>query len=504
MRATVTIHSGHIRGEVSPLIYGQYAEHVADCVYPGIWDGDSPQADDLGLRRDVQAAARELAVPVVRWPGGCFADTYHWQDGIGPRERRPVRRNWHWNELEGNQLGTDEFLRWCERIGAEPYVNLNLGTGTLDEALRWIDYCTGTEDTADVLRRKDNGRSEPYCARLWGIGNETWGSWEAGNLPADRYARICANWADFIKRYQPSAHLVGVGSAEAGDPGWDRTVLDTAGRYLDYLSNHVYAYSVDRSTGAEYLPVVFTAVYVEARLRAMADTLARYDHPIRIALDEWNIRHYEPTESGGHRLNRAGPRNVQDAIFAAGVLNAMLRMSPVVGMANYVFLVNGNAIVNVRGEQLVRTTLYQVFRRYREWMRGSTVELDVQGPGLETPLPQAGEPGHEPVLDGLPPRSGYLDAVATVDGDALAVSLVNRHPDSELTVRVNGAGQLREAWTLTHEDVYAANDFDAPERVLPVETPIPEGTREWRCPPHSVTLLRGTVRRKSRTATKSG
>lgn len=498
VRAEVIVRQDGTDNEISPLIYGQYLEHVDDCIYPAVCDPGSPVSDARGLREDVQDVATELGVPVVRWPGGCFADVYHWQDGVGPSAQRPLRRNWHWGGTESNQFGTDEFLSWCERIGAEPYLNLNLGTGTLDEALRWLDYCLGTRETAEVRARMAGGRREPYRVELCGIGNETWASWEAGAFDTHGYARTLANWADFVRRYAPNTSVLGVGSQEGADPAWDRAVLDAAGEHLNYLTNHLYGYSVDRVSGAEYFGIVFTPVYVEARLRAMADVLATYQRggrsaPVRIALDEWNIRHYQEDGAGGFELNRSSPRTVQDAIFVAGVLNAMIRMAPVVGMANYVFLVNGNGVLNVRGDRLVKTTLYHVFQRYRQWMRGMRLDVDVRCPSIVTPNPYADRPGYIPELGGLPPRSNYLDVAAAQDGERISLALVNRHPTEPLTVSMTGAGTLRESWTLTHDDVYAVNDFDTPERVVPREGWVDPGTSTWQCPPHSVTLLRGTV-----------
>lgn len=495
LRADVTIDPRHRLGEISPWIYGQYLEHVADpCIYPGVSDPESSRADADGLRSDVIAASTELGVPFIRWPGGCFADVYHWEDGIGPASQRPVRRNWHWGGLESNRFGTDEFLRWCERVGAEPYINLNLGTGTLLEALRWIDYCCGAEDTADVLQRKQNGRSAPYRVPVWGVGNETWGDHEAGALDAKDYANRLANWARFIKQNRPDTMIAAVGSSAGDDPEWDRVVLETAGSRIDYLTNHVYGHSLDRRSGAEYLNVAFSPTYVEARLRAMADLLAYADAPIKLALDEWNIRHYAADDDGRHRLVRTSPRNVQDAIFAAGVFNAMIRLSPTVAMANYVFLSNGHGCLMVRGDDVVKTTLYYVFKQYREWLRGVAVDVDVRSPGIPTPMPMTGAPNNRPNLAGMPARSNYLDVAAALDGEQLAVSLVNRHPDTSIDTRIAGAGRLLESWTLTHDDIYATNDFGAPNRVLPTTVPLTEGTEALRCPPHSVTLVRSSLR----------
>ncbi|HZG77805.1 MAG TPA: alpha-L-arabinofuranosidase C-terminal domain-containing protein, partial [Paenibacillus sp.] len=393
MKSTVVIKPNRTLGAISPYIYGQYFEHLEDCIYPSVWDDRSPHADESGLRKDVIRAAAELAAPVVRWPGGCFADLYHWEDGIGPGEERPVRRNWHWGGLESNRFGTDEFLRWCELTGADPYVNFNLGTGTLDEALRWMDYCIGTEPTKDALQRAANGREKPYDVKLWGIGNETWGPWEAGQMDAEAYAKRLANWCEFVRKAQPDAGILAVGSEDAGDPEWDRAVLETAGKYIDYLTLHTYACSIDRSSGEEYYPVVFTADYMASRMRKMRDVILaaaeRTGRPIRISVDEWNIRHYVKDEAtSGYKLFRRSPRTMQDAVFVAGVLNAMVRLSPHVGMANYVFLVNGNGVMNVDGERVVRTPLYHVFRQYALWMRGEAVEVAVDGPMREAPPPQ--------------------------------------------------------------------------------------------------------------------
>lgn len=512
MRATVRVDAASPIGAVSPLIYGQYVEHVADCVYPGIWvdpaagddpalrDEDSGHAEEHGFRADVLEAAREAHVPLVRWPGGCFADVYHWRDGVGPREQRPVRRNWHWGGTESNSFGTDEFLTWCEQVGAAPYITVNLGTGGLDEALRWVDYCNGTEPTADVQRRRASGRDEPYGVRLWGIGNETWGAWEAGHLGAEDYARELANWARFLTGYDPAASVVAVGSCEGREPGWDEVVLETAGGHVEHLSIHLYGCSTeprsteprstDDSDGEQYLRVAFTPVYFETRMRAMLARIRRRSDEIRLALDEWNIRHYR-SDDGGYALDRASPRTLQDAVFAGGVLNALIRLGPDVSMANHVFLVNGNAILNTCGEQLVRTPLYHLFRQYRAWMRGTALPTEVDGPTVATPTPLAEDPDHEPETGDLPPRSSYVDAAATRDEDGgVSIALINRHPEEAVRVSLElpEGCHPRTAWTLSHDVVHAANDRENPDRVTPRVNGFTGGTRT--CPPHSVTLVR--------------
>jgi len=496
MRSTVAAYPDRKLGAISPYIYGQYFEHLEDCIYPSVWDDTSPYADDLGLRKDVIEAAADLAAPVVRWPGGCFADLYHWEDGVGPGAERPVRRNWHWGGTESNRFGTDEFLRWCEKVGTEPYVNFNLGTGTLDEALRWMDYCIGTAPTKEVLARRANGREAPYDVKFWGIGNETWGSWEAGRMSAGAYAEKLANWCEFVRKYQPDAKILAVGSEDAGDPDWDRTVMERAGSYIDFLTLHTYACSIDRSTGVEYYPVVFTADYMETRMRKMLDTIRKTSsstgRPVRISVDEWNIRHYVKEESkGGYKLYRRSPRTLQDAIFVAGVLNAMIRLSPHIGMANYVFFINGNGVMNVNEHTVVRTPLYHVFRQYARWMKGDAVEVRVDGPKRLAPAPQIRHP-HCPIPEDYEAGEvSFVDAAASLSDEELRLSLVNRHQTEAITVELAVPENYVavSAWTLHHDELYASNDFSTPERIVPAPCELEPGTREWVCPAHSVVLL---------------
>lgn len=472
-------------------------EHLDDCIYPSVWDDSSPLSDETGLRKDVVEALRQLSVPVVRWPGGCFADIYHWEDGVGPRTKRPVRRNWNWGGLESNQFGTDEFINWCRQIGAEPYINVNLGSGTLVEALRWIDYCNGTLESQDVLNRKANGRAEPYGVKYWGIGNETWSSWEVGQMDADSYARTLKNWLHFIQQNEPDAELLAVGSSGGRDPSWDRKVLETAGNQFHYLTTHLYAYSVDREQGKEYYPIVFSPVYFRQSLEQMLKTVdeceLRTDREMRLAMDEWNIRHFVQVGENNYRLLRNSPRNLQDALFAAGILNMMIQLSPRIGMANYVFLINSNGVMNVSPSRIVKSPLFYVFQQYARWMQGTAVESVVNSPECIAPLPQLNHPlrrSHYP-----PKKVGYLDSAAACHDDGtLVLSLINRHQSESMHVKLvlpDGYG-AKEQWTLHHSNIYAANDMTNPDQVIPVTERIQEKVETIACPAHSLILVRCT------------
>lgn len=452
-RAVITL-ADPAAAVIDPGIYGQYFEHVEDCVDPGL-------IDDGGLREDVITAAADLGVPVVRWPGGCFADTYHWQDGIGPAADRPVRRNWHWGggHLERNRFGTDEFLDWCRRAGAEPYVNVNLGTGDLIEALRWLNYCNGAEPTTDVLARRANGREEPWNVRYWGIGNETWGSWEAGCSTVPEYAAKLANWAEFFKRYDPDLKIIAVGSHAGEDPAWDSTVLDRAGSWIDLLSIHLYGAAVIGREATERDSVIFAPAFLEKRIGDLAGLLRADGGRVGIAMDEWNIRHYRETEDG-FRLDRSSPRNGADALFAAGVFHAMIRNADLVTMANYVFLVNGNGVINARDGRVELTALYQVFRAYRTLIQGTPLSIMVDGPRRGTPPLVSGAPDRPVDPAELPADLPVVDAVATSHDGVRRLAVINRS-DQPVEVMIDGdSGRWRRRTTfaidLTDERLLAA------------------------------------------------
>jgi alpha-N-arabinofuranosidase len=498
-RATVSVDLRRVVGTADPMIFGQYLEHVEPvdaCIYGAILDEGSPLADPAGIRQDVVAAVRELRAPVVRWPGGCFADIYHWEDGVGPRERRPARRNWHWGGLETNRFGTDEFLGWCEATGAVPYVNFNLGTGTLDEAVRWLDYCNGREPTREVDRRRAHGRDDPYGVPLWGIGNETWGDWEAGRMGAHEYAATLRNWAQFLRKVDPTARFLGVGSMEAKDAAWDLAVLQTAGHLIDYLTVHMYGHTIQSvDADDEYYPTVTFPVFFEERLRQLAALIdgatgrVQRETPLRISLDEWNIRHLvQDEESGKPVLKRSSPRTLQDAVFAAGVFHAMLRLAPRVGMGCYVFLLNGNGVLLVRPEGVVKTPLFHLFRAYRERLPPVVLDADVVSEEFVTAVRQG--VSHETATRSV----AYVDAVVTRDAasNKLGLAVINRHRREEATLRVVpegfGCGPAAAVWELFHPDVRAANTIGWPDQVRPGRRTI-TWTGEVSVPPHSVSIF---------------
>ncbi|MCL2742145.1 MAG: hypothetical protein FWE70_08625 [Oscillospiraceae bacterium] len=495
MVAKVRVDPNERIGVISPLIYGQFLEHAKDFIYPSLWDDASPHSDEVGLRRDVTEAVRELGTTVIRWPGGSYADYYRWEDGVGPRERRPLTRNWNSGGLERNAFGTDEFLRFCELTNAAPYINANLGTGTMMDALRWLDYCNGGQGTPEVLLRREGGHRDPYAVTYWGIGNETWAGWEAGQMDAAHYARTLRGWAQAMRRHSPYIKVLGVGSNVFVDGSWDDEVLGSAADMIDYLTIHQYGYSVDRKGGGEFDSVAYAPAVFAQNFRKMLDRVQPHNtrtHCIRLALDEWNTRHFNRMPDGTLVLDHHSPRCLQDAVFAAGVLNVMVRLSPHVGMANYVLLLNGNGTLHVHREGVVKTPLYHVFRHFAERMRGWAVATAVEGDGRKVPEPQMMWPGTKPAYDAE--YVTVLDAAAALDDGSLTLSLINRSLTEGIRVMLEMPDGVKHKalshWQLAHGDVYAYNDVYRPDEVRPetadldVTDETPEDT--WVVPPHSV------------------
>lgn len=501
-KASVTVDAGKGYGAIDPAIYGQYLEHVEEkdeCIYPAIWDDKSPKSDAMGLRKDVIEVAKDMGVPVVRWPGGCFADVYHWELATGPRDKRPVVPNKHWGGNESNQFGTDEFLTWSEKVGNEAYINVNLGSGTLDEALGWLEYCHGSAETAQGKRRAANGRKEPYKVPYWGIGNETWGTWETGHMDAKSYAPKLAEWAAVMKKQDPSIKVLGVGSQAAKDAEWDKEVLSKAGHLLDYLTLHVYGSSILGQEG-NYQNVVFTPELMDVRIKRMAKAIDEmkaqvgYKNDVKISIDEWNIRRFITVKGSFHdRLRRRDPRDVADTLFVAGFFNAMLKNADRVSMANYVFLVNGHAPLLVNESGVLKTPLFHVFKEYAATMTGDSLEVKVDAPlakittvsgGYEKPikLPQ------EMIAKGLP----WLDAASAKRKDGtIVISLINRHEkdDAEVGLNLPEGYRVTRAWTLGGDDKHASNDFANPEKIVPVVEDVKEKVASWNCKPGRVVLL---------------
>ena len=414
----VTIDPARPLGQLDRRMFGGFVEHLGRCIYGGLYDEGSPLADARGFRTDVLALLRDLRVGALRWPGGNFASNYHWADGIGPADARPRRPELAWGAEESNRFGTDEFLAYCAELGTEPFLCLNMGTGTLAEALDWIEYCNGSGDTAWARRRRENGQAEPYGVRLWALGNEMYGDWQVGALSAEEYVATATRWARAIRRLDPDLTLVSCGMSGWDD--WDRKVIDGLAGLADLHSLHLYTGSGD------YWTNVLQPLQADRAIRWTAALIERavYDQNLprtpRIAYDEWNV--WYRTDDGMLEERY----DFSDALAVGTYLNIFTRHCRWVRLANLAQLVNVIAPVVTTPQAAVTQPIYYPIALHAQGALDLAADVHVSGPTVSPA--GLGRDSRWPLrLAGLGPF-GLVDAAATVSTDRrkLAVTLVNR------------------------------------------------------------------------------
>jgi alpha-L-arabinofuranosidase len=434
-------------GRLDRTVFGGFVEHLGRCIYGGIYDEGSPLSDERGFRQDVLALLRELRLGVLRWPGGNFVSNYHWPDGIGPAASRPRRPELAWGAEESNRFGTDEFLGYCAELGTEPYICLNMGTGSLTEALAWVEYCNGAGATAWAQRRRDNGRDEPYGVRYWGLGNEMYGDWQVGALTAEEYVREATRWARAIKLLDPDAVLVSCGMNGWND--WDRVVIDALAPLVDLHSLHIYTGSDDYWTNVLQPHQAERAIRCARSLIERAAYIKKIARPPRIAYDEWNV--WFRTDDGALEERYTFP----DALAVATYLNIFVRNCRWVAMANLAQMVNAIAPVVTTAQAAVTQPIYYPVLLHAQAALANAADVHVDGP-VVSPLRGEHHSRWPHRVADLGPFS-LVDAAATASEDRrrLALTLVNRSPDqpenTEIVLRdlvFDGAAEIR---TLTAE-----------------------------------------------------
>jgi alpha-N-arabinofuranosidase len=493
--ARIAVDRHRVRGTIDPRIYGQFVEHVGRAIYGGVFEPGSPLSDAEGYRADVLELARELGPTVLRWPGGNFASGYHWRDGIGPVAHRPVRRDLAWGALEPNTFGTEEFLEYCRRLGAEPYLNLNLSTGTVDEALSWLEYCNGSDPLPEVVQRRQGPHPAPHGVPVWGLGNENYGWWQHGHSTAADYAAAAREWAKLLHWADPSIALVAVG---APDPDWNWTVLKALSPFADYLSLHFYW----RGDGDEYHEVLSGPARAEQEIEAAwgmaraaaAATAGR--RPLRIAVDEWGVWYRagipdQVVTEGLPALLRQGfsarsgvdtrfeePFDLKDALTVASWLHVLWRHPEKVGLATQAQMVNVIAPIHAHAGGVVRHTVFHPLAVARREAGPVALDVLVQA---ETEVAAPGYPGGS-----LP----AVDAGGTIDPSTgrIHLSVVNRERDEEVVVCIDGVGGRARRIELWHEDPMAGNDPAHPDRVTTAEEVV-DVDGPLHLPPHSHTTL---------------
>ena len=338
-RARIKIDIERQVGDIDKLIYGNFVEHLGRCIYGGLYDPGSPLSDKNGFRKDVIQATKELKVPIVRWPGGNFVSGYHWEDGIGPKVQRPVRMDLAWGYRENNSFGTDEYIDWCREVQTEPYFCVNLGTGTMDEARNWVEYCNIEKGTYYSDLRIKNGHPQPHKVIYWGLGNEMDGSWQMGHKNAEDYGKFALETAKLMKGIDKNIKIIASGSSNYGGDwiNWNRTILDYLKDQADYISLHNYTgnrsnnyYEYMASTGFAEKAIKITEGIIQSEL-----SKSHRKEPVYIAFDEYNVWYRAKGEEGNEEIY-----NLEDALVVASYLNMFVRNAKSVKMANMAQLVN--------------------------------------------------------------------------------------------------------------------------------------------------------------------
>jgi alpha-N-arabinofuranosidase len=496
--ATIGIDLERRLGTVDRRIFGNFIEHLGRCIYGGVFEEGSRLSDARGFRQDVLEAVRPLRVPILRWPGGNFVSGYHWLDGVGPRGDRPRRRDLAWLADESNRFGTDEFIQYCRALNTEPYICVNMGSGTMDEAQAWVEYanCTGNTHWADLRRR--HGHAEPYGVKYWGLGNEMYGAWQIGVLDAENYVKRARTFAMVMKRTDPSIKLVSCG--QNGWNQWDQIVLEGLAPIIDYHSIHLY-------TGhSDYYVNVFQPHQAERAIRICESTIERVRYnqripdPISIAFDEWNV--WYRTRSAEDRVTGIEERyDLADALAVATYLNIFIRFCRIVRIANFAQLVNAIAPIFTNREGLFLQTIYHPLRLYAEHTREIALDVYVDSETHTlSPAQEEGGIGRRFQIADLGPFR-FLDASATCDpaGRQVTLAVINRDKDRPhtATIRFTGGAAMSgiDVAEVSGPEPSATNSFDRPDAVGVREHRMRTGGSqvEYAFPPHSLSMLQLTM-----------
>jgi alpha-N-arabinofuranosidase len=489
--ARVTLDNERTIGAISPYLFGGFAEHMGRCVYGGLYDPGSSQADERGFRRDVQEALREMRLSILRYPGGNMLSGYDWLDGVGPKELRPRRRELAWQSVDTNQFGTNEFVAYCRATGIEPMLGVNLGTGTIKEAAALVEYCNAPTGTRYSDLRAAHGYAAPHNIRYWCVGNEMDGPWQIGHLEAGEYGRKARETAKIMRMVDPDLKLVVCGSSNPHMPTypeWDRIVLEHTWEHVDYLALHDYATNHDDDTDSylalavqfeSYLDTVSGMMrYVKAKLRSR--------HDVYLSWDEWNVWYKDRSGRGGWQ--EAPPLseevyNLEDALVVAQWLNVFLRRCDVLKIACIAQVVNTIAPLTVKGDRLLRHPTFYPFVLVSNNAAGQALTPLVSAPEYETK-----QFGPTPLLD--------VSASYDAEHDRGAVFLVNRSRTESVTTEIVWRGDAPSKaggiYQIAGGDPKAVNSFEHPNTIAPrqLESQAVEGGKlTLRLPPLSFTVV---------------
>jgi len=449
---------------INKNIYGHFAEHLGRCIYDGIWVGKDSKIPNInGYRTDIVNALKEMQIPVLRWPGGCFADTYHWKDGIGPVNQRAKMMNYHWGGVvENNTFGTHEFLNLCEMLGCEPYISANVGSGTVVEMTQWIEYMNSDKDVPMANLRRQNGREKPWNVKYLGVGNESWGC--GGNMTPEYYVNLLRNYSEMAGIYgQWKLNQIGCG-ANGADYNWTDVVMKQRPGAMSGLSLHYYTIAgpgwgnKTAATGFEkkyYFSGLEKALKINELVEKHSAIMDKYDpkKQVSFCVDEWGAWYdVEPGTNPGFLYQQ---NTLRDAILCAATMNIFHKHSDRVRLANIAQMVNVlQAIILTKDDKIVLTPTYHIYDMYKVHMDATNLPVELTSPNYTFGTKSV------PALS----VSASKDAKG-----AIHVSIVNMDPknDVETSCKINGTiGKVVSGQILTAADIASYNTFEKPNEVV--------------------------------------
>jgi alpha-N-arabinofuranosidase len=466
MKATIHLDTDHHIGPIDRRIFGGFLEHLGRAVYEGVYDPGNPLSNENGFRRDVLEVLRPLDMPVMRYPGGNFVSCYDWKDGVGPKENRPVRPDYAWRSRETNQFGVDDFMTWCKQLGTEPMMAVNLGTLGTAAAGELVEYCNLPSKTYWSDQRRANGHADPYDIKLWCLGNEMDGPWQAGHVPAEVYAQRALQASIYMKGIDPRIQTIACGSSARGMSTymhWDRTVLEFCWEKIDFISAHRYSNN-DRNDTPWFLAEgveIDRVIEDYAGLLAYVRGVKRSDKQVYLSFDEWNVWYKDRNGDGQwgvapHLLEEV--YNLEDALVCAQYLGSFIRHADVVKMAAIAQIVNVIAPVLTRKDGILLQSIYHPMHLYSKYARGVSLRAAVTAGTYK-----AGERGEVPIVD---VSASYESAK-----NEIAVFVVNRNPAESSSVTIQLAGnkidRILSVDQLGGGDVKAANTWENQDIVKP-------------------------------------
>ena len=476
-------------GKIDNKLYSSFTEHLGRSIYSGIYEPGHPTADEKGYRMDVAELVKELGVPVIRYPGGNFVSCYDWHDGIGPKEQRPRRMDYAWATIETNEFGIDEFCQWAEKVGIEPMIAVNLGTGSIKDAGDLVEYCNHPGGTYWSDLRAKNGHPEPYNIKYWCLGNEMEGSWQAGHLSAEDYTKKALEAAKIMRWVDPSIKLVACGSSYEMLPTyleWDRVMLTELYEQVDYISTHNYTMNAGQGTTNFLAAYKQLDTHIKASAKAVEFVKAKnhFDKDIKICLDEWNVWNFQDIkldslddlaglttfEMTSAEKWEVAPSILQekysllDALVVGGLGITLLNNVDTVEIACLAQLINVIApITTIRNGGIFKQTIYHPFHMLSKYGHGVTMKAVVDAETYNC------EFGDLPIVE---PAVVYNE-----ETDEVRVFVLNcsQDEDTEFEMELQGYGdkKVKKHLVLNGDDLEARNTFEDPDRVVMKELEVP-------------------------------